>query len=1152
MSAITPPGPKPVPPPASPLGGAPVTEAPAAAGAVPAEGVEAEAPLKKSASLAGPEAVPSAPSVKGVAESFPVTALGKLEAKGVSGQTFLLDAGSLRGLKLQVRRVLDAGAPGFELMFQLTGSKLPPLLDAMKQKGASAVPLEFREVVLGEDGVATYGAAKAQVSTSSTHAPKDLDSQAAQWVWKLEGAKGGTLEVVHDKAALAVRGLVRIQLRGDDKACSKQLDGLLKSLGLAQAFAPPTDKSKRVFALMRVLWQADHAKAEELSKGDLDKLAVADLEAALQAAGYSKERIDGLRFEEVFDGHFTVVDPEQARALQRAGARYLYSTVTMPEHVHSILLGGQKSSLQRYKDGIIINGMSTNSDFITGGAQGVFTRVVTQDAIYDNRSWTGRTYKLLQTAEQLGRTDWYGWDGDFFGRRWELETAVNFGEALVKRVDAGGSYRTTNEFIFTAGNRPENIQRVIATTEQDRKKLIEHLSAAGYQPHNGLSLEEFVVLSPKFILFGAVPYDIDDLPAFLGEAKEKASQGQLSQLTWFLLEGPAAPLERAALEKELLLGADEKQRQVVYKAAKLTGELALGPALDGVIAELEGRGDAASQGVLGDLVTQMAEALFRSGGEKAVALLASKKGQHASSYQPYGLDDETWVRVMNALAKTPGVGAKQGLELALDTRAQSLLSSQHAGFTDFLATHPQVQPADPAGFVAEEIAKLKANQPSVQLSLYAAQALSSEARAQLEAELVRSDCALAVTILQSSLEGHRRLAMSGDTVKALLDELPVGSKTRGYLLSNLPDALLKLGHEGVFELLSAHYPSPGDFGIYDAKRWTEVVDELLAQSGGAVTPLLARVIERGANRLFGSIDFVKRLPALEGLFDAADFPAFVDAALQGLNGSGQLRLLWALSGPEGLAPHRKDLVRRLLEDPNYLAQNVLGRASELRPEGGLPLSAEALRELLQDLAAAEKKQPFYELVRRAGAQVLRAATAEDLALFDEVMKSEPDVVSKFDLAGNRLLEVLTSLRARTDADGPAAHTWLLPKAARYALDRDDALVLGHLSSVDATLADVGLTPAEAAIRIKAGVDKNSYYMTNDAYGSTPAYAQLPAGAGWLLMQGQAAPDEAVLEAMEAAIPSWNWSEALLGAFTKRAPGLTDEWKGRLEAARNKS
>jgi hypothetical protein len=424
--------------------------------AAPLDGVDTAAPVIDAAALTGPTAVAAKPALGNIPEVFPIDALSKVDGKGLSGSTYMLDGGSLRGLKLQVRRVKDGDQPGFELVFMVTADKLPGLLQRVKDKGGKAGPATFRGTELDEQGLTKYTATKGTIGTGYSHKPPDIDGSPDAWMVSVDDPKGAKLEVVHDKAALAIRGLTRIHLRGDDKKATEQLKSVINTLGLGMLFAPPTPKTKQINMLMRVLWQVDHAAARTLSEGDLDKLKVSDLETALESAGVDKARIAGLRYEEVFPGHFTVVDPAQEKGMVEAGARYLYSTVTSPDHVYSILQAGQKSSVQRYKDGLIIDGMSTNADFVTGGATGVFTRLVTQDAIYADQSWMGRTYKLVQNSSQLARTDWYGWDGDYYGRRWDLTSDTNFGVELVKRIDGSGSgsYKTANELIFTAGNRP--------------------------------------------------------------------------------------------------------------------------------------------------------------------------------------------------------------------------------------------------------------------------------------------------------------------------------------------------------------------------------------------------------------------------------------------------------------------------------------------------------------------------------------------------------------------------------------------------------------------------------------------------------------------------------------------------------------------------
>ena len=247
-----------------------------------------------SAALKGPALAPEGPSIATIPEAFPIDALSAIQGKGVSGDTYLLDGGSLRGLKLQIRRVVDGKQPGFELTFQLTPGKLEGLLERMKLKGAEATSTTFRGVATGDDGIAKYTEQVATITSSTTHAPPDLDSNASAWTLRLTDAKGAVATVVHDKAALSLRGMVRLDLRGDDNKCTEQLQSVVNTLGLQYVLAPPTPRSKKVNLLMRALWQADYAAAAAFAKKDLDKLKVSELEAALIAEGYTRERIAGL------------------------------------------------------------------------------------------------------------------------------------------------------------------------------------------------------------------------------------------------------------------------------------------------------------------------------------------------------------------------------------------------------------------------------------------------------------------------------------------------------------------------------------------------------------------------------------------------------------------------------------------------------------------------------------------------------------------------------------------------------------------------------------------------------------------------------------------------------------------------------------------
>lgn len=1119
---------------------------PEVAAATPIDGVDA---VVDTSAIEGPSTVGAA-SVPGIAESFPVAALEKLAAKGVRGDTFMLDAGSLRGLELMVRRVKDGDEVGFEIMFKLHESKLGALLKQLENKEAKSAPVVFRGAEEDEDGIARYTAATSEISTSSTHAPKDIDGKPKQWALVIDGPKGGKLEVVHDKAALALRGLVRIHLRGDDKASTKQLDGMIKGLGLGHLFAPPTPKSKRVNMLMRALWQADQKKAVELTKGDADKLKPADLEKALKDAGFTDERIAGLRYEEVFAGHFTVVDPQQAEDMAKAGARYLYSTVTKPEHVHSMLTGGQKASLQRFKEGMIITGMSTNADFITGGAVGVFTRLVTQNAIYSNGSWSGRTYKLLQNYQQLARTDWHGWNGDFYGRRWELDSGTNFGVALVNKIDESGSYKSSNELIFTSGNTPSNVDRVIATSDSDRTKLIEHLTEQGFTPTNGLSLEEFVVLSPKFLVYGPSPFECTDPATFATEALEKAKGGDTAQLQWFLMEGPNEGGGKAKVEQEILLGADTKVQDWIYKAAKLNGVFAMTPAqLGETIGKLQASEDSKAKNVLNQLTSQTAEALFRSNDDTAAALLESKKPS-ASSYSPFGLDDNAWVRVFHDLAdKQTGDTRSKSFSLALDIRAQQLLQNDHAGFKAFLAEHPLVQPADPKTWIPEQIAKIKeSNAGAGELALYLAGVTNKKQLAVVQRQLMAADHAETLKMLQTTLNTDKTLFMTGAATLKVMEALPETSATKKWMLSSMGEALLKTGEPKFLGMLQEQFKNQSynkDFGIY-ADGWERIATALLDRSKNEVTPHIRAVLEVGGSKLVSTAEFPKRLAKMEDLYELTDAKTFVDEALKQMTVAepGALKLAWALMGPLQTEAMRPGVVAAIAMSGKYEANQVIDSLKG-KNDGKLPFKDEQVRELVKTLDAEESKTGINYVLSSLGRQVLETATKDMLPLLEKHIEGS-NLQSKFGLYGQVVQQVVEALDAK-GGDAKAVGAWVLKQGAKPLLTANDANFISYLDSKKIALADLDQTPQWAAELVKDVVKSNDYYWTNDYYKSQAHYQTMPAGALWAVKPGGKF-SEPVLEAIEKEVKGWGLKKALFDAFLERLPELPDDWKARLEKA----
>ena len=431
-----------------------------------------------------------------VPSAFPLSAVGSIPSPSAAGQVFRLDGGFLDALRLQVRRIKTAeGQPGYELEFKIAGPSREDFAARLEQQKATLQPFTFFASTPEQSGDSTYLVRNGQahpLSTSfSTHVAPGTSATANQALRLTEGA--ATIEMIPSTGPAALRGQVRVQLIGDDATASAALKTLVDKLGLQIALSPPTPSSLRRYALMRLLQHLAPAKAKALaSAGLLNDLKVATVEAALAEVGVTPERMNKLRYLEVAPGHFTVCDDQLVADVKEKGLRFAYSTVQSEEHVLSILKNGQASTLKRWSEGALVNGMSSMADVGSGGAQGVFSRLVTTNA--NGKSWTGRRFKIILKPQLLGRLDIWGWPGDYFGRSWDL-TDRNFGAKLVEDADKNG-YQSYNEIISPVGNGPQYIAAVVATNEADRQALVQYLQNAGYQPPHGKTFDQFVRMVP--------------------------------------------------------------------------------------------------------------------------------------------------------------------------------------------------------------------------------------------------------------------------------------------------------------------------------------------------------------------------------------------------------------------------------------------------------------------------------------------------------------------------------------------------------------------------------------------------------------------------------------------------------------------------------
>lgn len=1084
------------------------------------------------------KAVDGPTTIPGVRESFPITNLTKITGKGRSGDSFMLDGGALAGMKLQVRRVLDGEQAGFELVFKVASKEQARLLGAMKKRGGKVGPLEFRGADLGDDGIVRLNDKNGSVSEDSSYAPSDM-SDNDEWVTTVHDKGGGIVELVHADAAHAARGMVRINLRGDDKTCVKQLKGVLDGLGMQHLFAPPTNNAKDRLRLLQPLWQANHKGAKTILDESPTKTKGTQLTAALKKAGYDAKRVKAMRFADVAPTHFTVVDPAQAEALIERGGRYLYSTVEKIDHVCSILDHGQKSSLRRYAEGQIIDGLSTNEDFCSGGGIGVFTRLVTQNAILDGESWTGRRFKVILKPDVLARTDWFGWPDDKFGQAWGLGDN-NFGAPLLTKIDGSGHYQDYNELIFRDAIGPQYIGRVVATTAGDRSAMLEALKKRGFKPVDGTPLEEFVVLAKQFMQYGPAPYDLSDPAAFIKDAIAKAKKGNMTPLRWFLMAGPNEGNARGDLELTLLRGAAKGPRDLVVAQMTKTGTTGMSEAqVDELLTALQKSKKAADTELLDRLMDEPGPALLKTNSDVAATALGKKLGTpkkpgygYGGYHSPLSVDSDDGLGVLEALAPLQKDGKQsKAFKLALKHSTEYLLEKTDKGFMRLLEQHALVTPADPKAFLKKEIAKLSKSAASLDLRLFLAQMPSSAALGEAQLALVAANNQRALDLLKLTIGKFDAFGCTAAQLSKALGKLPANSKVRAYLLGEQQQALIQLGDTSVNKMLDGYWKSHPYSQQISGDEWFDVLEHM-DKAGCSPSAMRWALGHATWSIIDDECDEQGKLAGLldnKKLFEMTDASKFVAQAakkmgIKGGRAEATLRLAWLFSA--GTKAQKSAAVEALLTVGTDSSETMLEWVARNSPDRKLPVTPAKLKATALALKgkSGKAKAALDWLLRNQSQALLEVADVPLLKLIQK--KVEDGYLYELGLDDGRWRKVLQKLDGKKHKGAAETRKWVLEKFGKQALEQGDDKAIPLFRELGLTPKAFGMARSDVVDSIYSIFEErlydynDNYHYDDDDEDKPPA--GMPEAIKWLISNGadDKHPDDAILKDVFKKLPEW--------------------------------
>ncbi|MGB0685819.1 MAG: hypothetical protein ACPGQD_06530, partial [Planctomycetota bacterium] len=141
--------------------------------------------------------------------------------------------------------------------------------------------------------------------------------------------------------------------------------------------------------------------------------------------------------------------------------------------------------------GIVVSGASSGPDMNTGGAFGVFVRVVGKQSAGWYESFG--PHKVLIGHRELERVDWWGYNSDKYGdTRGSLFKDRPTRSALLARQ--GRSSTSSNEIMLPHQVARSSMLGIAMRNESGRQRVLGQLRGMGITEVRGRPVEEFVVV----------------------------------------------------------------------------------------------------------------------------------------------------------------------------------------------------------------------------------------------------------------------------------------------------------------------------------------------------------------------------------------------------------------------------------------------------------------------------------------------------------------------------------------------------------------------------------------------------------------------------------------------------------------------------------
>ncbi len=291
----------------------------------------------------------------------------------------------------------------------------------------------------------------------------------------------------------------RVVVRIDKSSQSSHMHFLLSLFGLDGALKPSTPQELdrlKIGQLFRAYYPQEATSLERLPsffKSPLEALKKTIIDKVPQMETIFNEELAKMVPQELLPGKIRYTIPNLAQKAQELGARALMSGVgygeAACERVAAILKTGALSSQGRYEAGLFVHGLSSNTDHLFGGADSVFTRLVT-DAAAPNLgrySWAGDV-QLIYSLNALDRGT-YQYNEDSFGSRMMANDKYKSRSSIldfVQQQQQNISY--SNEVMLKDYVPPEEIVGCVVSNQSLKNQLINALKKVGIVQEIGRNL----------------------------------------------------------------------------------------------------------------------------------------------------------------------------------------------------------------------------------------------------------------------------------------------------------------------------------------------------------------------------------------------------------------------------------------------------------------------------------------------------------------------------------------------------------------------------------------------------------------------------------------------------------------------------------------